>query len=121
MTVIKVKDETVLEMFRRGIERWPKGPVFRTAGGSPHDDKSLRRRFNAARKRAEARGVRFDSGTSIYACRHTFAKRCLNGTFRSKVGLVLLAQFMGNSVDVCKENYLNWSDEAITHEWDAIA
>jgi len=119
--VIKVKDETVLEMFRRGIERWPKGPIFRTAGGSPHDDKHLRRRFNAARKRAEARGVRFDEGTSIYACRHTFAKRCLNGTFGSKVSLVLLAQFMGNSVEVCKENYLNWSDEAITHEWDAIA
>lgn len=119
--VIKVKDPTVLAMFRRGIHRWSTGPIFRTAGGLPHDDKSLRRNFRMAKQRAEERGVRFDDGTSIYTCRHTFAKRCLNGTWGNKISLVLLAQFMGNSVEVCRQNYLNWSDEAITHEWDAIA
>jgi integrase len=47
----------------------------------------------------------------LYACRHTYAKRTINGYWTGQpCDIVTLADLMGDSVKTVTTHYLKWSD-----------
>ena len=48
----------------------------------------------------------------MYACRHTYAKRTLQGYWTGKPTTVeVLAKLMGNSPEICWRHYVQWCEE----------
>ena len=58
----------------------------------------------------QEKGITLDSDACMYSCRHTYAKRTLEGYWTGKpTSIHTLARLMGNSVKVCMDHYLQWS------------
>ena len=56
----------------------------------------------------------------MYATRHTYAKRTLQGYWTGKAtNIETLARLMGNSPQVCREHYLQWSEIDNDPLWEA--
>lgn len=103
---IRVNRETATEVAEL-IDKRPKtGFVFLSPMGKRWDVNKLSLQFRQARERAEKKGMTFDPETCLYACRHTYAKRMLEGDFfedQRKVTVQTLAKFMGNTPKVCQD------------------
>jgi hypothetical protein len=64
--------------------------------------------------------MRFDEDCCMYSCRHTYAKRTLQGYWSGKAtNIETLAQLMGNSAQVCCEHYLQWCESYTEPLWEA--
>jgi len=121
---VRLADPEVMELVRRVVKLNPKGPVFRSVDDKPWLVKNLSRSFFRAMKRATKRhGAKFDADCVLYSLRHTYAKRILCGfwTKGKAVSVEVLAQLMGNSPAICRQNYLQWSESYEQPLWDAVA
>lgn len=107
---IFVTDPEIIQIVQRQMTEYPEGPIFRNTLGKPWNRKSLSLRFRTIRDKLIKRGAEFDEDCCMYSCRHTYAKRTLEGYWSGKpCNIETLARLMGNSPQVCREHYLKWS------------
>jgi integrase len=119
--VIRITDPEIIEIVRRQIKLHPNDRLFRDHHDNPWDKRNLSQRFRFLKKRLAKKGIELDDDCCMYSCRHTFAKRTLQGYWTGKpTNIETLAKLMGNSPQVCREHYLQWSDIDNEHLWDAI-
>ena len=104
---------------RAQIEQHRDGPLFRNSDGAPWTRQNLSQRFRFLKYRLEKRGIEFDSDCCIYSCRHTYAKRTLEGYWTGRpCNIETLARLMGNSPQVCRDHYLQWSTVDSEFLWE---
>lgn len=84
-----------LALIRALMERYPKGPLFRTSRGTPYSVTNLNKRFEVL---ADKTGI---PDLTPYAYRHTFATRWLE---RGE-SIEILAELLGNSPEVIRKHY----------------
>ena len=107
---IFIVDPEIVQIVKQQMEEHPEGPIFRNTVGEPWNRKSLSSRFRTIRNKLIDAGVEFDDDCCMYSCRHTYAKRTLEGFWSGKpCNIETLARLMGNSPQVCREHYLKWS------------
>jgi integrase len=120
LRIIRITDPAIMEIVRRQVERFPEGPVFRNTRGGPWTYRGLKEAFTRLRKRLQAKGIEIDPGVSMYSCRHTYAKRTLQGFWTgSPTNIETLCKLMGNSRDVCWKHYADWCDQYTEPLWKA--
>ncbi len=119
--IIRITDAEIIDIVRRQMERYPRGPIFRNTQGRPWTAKSLNQSFERVRGKLFAEGIHFDDDACVYSLRHSFAKRVLNGYWTGQpVSIQRLSQLMGNSVQVCIDHYLNWVASEDEGLWQAV-
>ncbi len=117
---IRITDPEIMQVVRDLTGRYRTGPLFRNSHGRPWQTKNLSLRFRLLRNRLIKKGVEFDADCCMYSCRHTYAKRTLQGYWTGKAtNIETLARLMGNSPQICREHYLQWSDIDNDPLWDA--
>ena len=120
LRVLRIRDPEVIEAVRERLASGVTGPLFRNSRGNPWKRESLASGFRSAKARAEKHGTEFDPDACMYSCRHTYAKRTLQGHWTGKpCNIETLAQLMGNSPEVCRDHYLQWSEIDNERHWDA--
>jgi len=124
LRIFRITDPEIIRITRAQIEKWPDGPIFRSFNGKPWQANNFRRRFRELVKGVESKmkkqGTRidFDPDLCMYSTRHTYAKRMLQGYWTGKpVPIEILAQLMGNSVQVCRDHYLKWTESMNEALW----
>jgi integrase len=119
LRTIRITDPEIMGLVRPLLKR--KGPIFWNTQGEPWKIKNLSLAFRRAKRRAEKKEIQFDADCVLYSCRHTFAKRILQGFWTGKqVNIETLARLMGNSPQVCSEHYLRWSDSYEEPLWESV-
>jgi Phage integrase family len=117
---IRITDPEIMDSVRERMKRFRSGPLFRNSHDKPWQPRNLSHRFSAVRNKLIKKGVEFDADCCMYSCRHTYAKRTLQGYWTGKAtNIETLARLMGNSPQVCREHYLQWSDIDNDPLWDA--
>jgi integrase len=118
---ILVTDPEILEIIRKQMKEHPSGPLFRSASGEPWNRRMLSQNFRRAKARLSKKGISLDTDACMYSCRHTFAKRVLEGYWTGKpTSIKTLARLMGNTVQVCIAHYLQFSEADNEMLWDAV-
>ena len=114
LRIIRITDS---EIIRLVSERLPgNGPLFRNQDGKPWTRDMLSQNF----RRAKARIKGLDEDACMYSCRHTYAKRTLEGYWSGKpTSIKTLARLMGNTVQVCIDHYLRFSEADNEGLWGA--
>jgi len=108
LRTIRVTDPEVMQAVRDGKKT---GPIFRNDAGTPWERRMLSQNFRRAKQRIAKRGIHLDADACMYSCRHTYAKRTLEGFWTGKpASIKTLARLMGNTVQVCIDHYLQFSD-----------
>lgn len=116
--IIRITDTAIIEIVRRQIQRYPEGPIFRNTRGTPWTFRTLKEAFSRLRKRVQAKGIEIDPKVSMYSCRHTYAKRTLQGYWTgSPTNIETLCKLMGNSREVCWKHYASWCDAYTEPLW----
>ena len=116
LRTIRITDKAVIEAVRERMGN--KGPIFRSSQGTPWKVRNLSHRFRLLRNKV-AKTIEFDDDCVLYSCRHTYAKRILQGYWSGKpTNIETLARLMGNTPQVCQANYLQWSDSYEQPLWD---
>jgi len=65
-------------------------------------------------------GMVLDKDACMYACRHAFAKRTLQGYWtEKKCNVETLWHLMGNSLKICWEHYAQWCETYTDPLWDS--
>jgi integrase len=119
--VIKITEPSIIELTRQQLKRYPSGPIFRNNRNRPWLKQSLKHNFRRLRQRLKKAGVHLDQDACTYSCRHTFAKRVLNGYWTGKPSNIeTLAQLMGISRQVCWEYYAQWCASNQEPLWEAV-
>jgi integrase len=109
--IVRVADPEIIGLIR-GRDR------FTGKLGQKWKVKSLSRAFARAKAKCT---IAFDKDCCLYSCRHTFAKRVLTGYWTGKpITIEILSLLMGNTPEVCRANYLQWSDAYTAPLWDAV-
>ncbi len=97
----------------------PKGsgiPLFRSTHGKQWKRCNCVQHFCVLRKK-----IGLPKEKSLYAARHTFAKRTLSGFYTGKpVSIEVLAGLMGNTPSVAWRHYAQWADEYNSPLWEAL-
>jgi len=120
LRTIRITDPEIIELVRQQIERCPTGPIFRNTKGEPWKAKNMSLSFRLLKYRLEKRGIEFDRDCCMYSCRHTYAKRTLQGFWTGRqTNIETLARLMGNSPQVCRDHYLQWSDSYNEPLWES--
>lgn len=120
LRIIRITDTEILRIVREALAHNPVGPIFRNQKGDPWTRKMLSQNFRRAKARVEAKGVQLDSDACMYSCRHSYAKRTLEGYWSVKpASIKTLARLMGNSVQVCIQHYLQFSEADNEMLWGA--
>lgn len=118
--IIRITDEGIIAIIRGQMKRYPTGPLFRNTKGEPWTVAALGADFTSLRNRIAKIGIVLDDGACMYACRHTFAKRTLQGYWTGKkCNLETLCKLMGNSLKICWEHYAEWCETYTEPLWDA--
>ncbi|MCH7728442.1 MAG: hypothetical protein IH991_18480 [Planctomycetes bacterium] len=119
--IIRITDPKILEIVREQMKRNPKGPIFRNAAGTAWDRRVLSNRFRTLKKKLAKLGIQMDKDCCLYSTRHTFAKRVLQGYWTGRpTNIETLARLMGNTPQVCREHYLQWSEIDNDPLWEAV-
>lgn len=120
LRVIRITDPTILAIVRERMEAHPRGPIFRNTRGDEWQRESLSLAFRKLKNRLIKKGMEFDRDTCMYSCRHTYAKRILQGYWTGKqTNIETLARLMGNSPQVCRDHYLQWTDSYNEPLWES--
>lgn len=115
---IRISDPEVIAIVRKKMKN--KGPIFRKWDGKPWLRENLSSRFRCAIKALRQQGVNFDADMCLYALRHTYAKRILQGFWTGKqTNIETLALLMGNTPEVCRQHYLQWTESYQEPLWAA--
>lgn len=111
LRTIRVTDPEIVATVRQRMQEMPPGtPIFRNRTGTPWTRHQLSHNFRKLKKKLEQKKIRLDSDACMYSCRHTYAKRTLEGYWTGKpASISSLARLMGNSVQVCIAHYLQFS------------
>ena len=118
--VLRIRDPEVISLVEAAMAKNDAGPVFRNTKGRPWTRESLSLGFRNLRKRLATLGIVLDDDSCMYSCRHTYAKRVLQGYWTGKAtNIETLARLMGNSPQVCRDHYLQWCDHFSEPLWDA--
>ena len=75
--IIRITDPEVIRITREHMKNTRQ--IFRSANGEPWTEKNLSQRFRFLKYKLEKQGVEFDPDCCMYSCRHTYAKRTLEG------------------------------------------
>lgn len=119
LRVIRITDPEIIAVVRQQIEQFPTGPIFRNNAGTRWTRENLSEKFRDLKNRLIKRGHEFDNDACLYSCRHTYAKRILQGYWSNKpTNIETLARLMGNSPEVCHDHYLQWSDSYAEPLWE---
>ncbi len=119
LRIIRITDPEILEIVRQQIKRHRTGPIFRCAAGTPWTRENLTEKFRTLKNKLAQQGIEFDKDAVMYSCRHTYAKRVLQGFWSGKpTNIETLAKLMGNSPQVCRDHYLQWCDSYSEPLWD---
>ncbi len=118
--VIRITDPEIIAIVREQIAKHPDGVIFRNTLNEGWTRDCISRSFRETRKRAELTGVQFDKDACMYSCRHTYAKRTLQGYWTGKqTNIETLARLMGNTPQVCAAHYLQWTDSYEGPLWES--
>jgi integrase len=131
LRIIRVTDPEILAIVRQQIAKHPTGPIFRCAAGTPWTRQNLTEKFRnlkntlskdkVVKEKVVRKAITFDKDAVMYSCRHTFAKRVLQGFWSGKAtNIETLAKLMGNSPQVCRDHYLQWCDHYSEPLWEAV-
>jgi integrase len=119
LRIIRITDPEILKIVRQQMKLHPTGPIFRAFQGGKWRRANLTEKFRELKGRLTKKGYEFDDDCCMYSCRHTYAKRVLQGYWSGKpTNIETLAKLMGNSPQVCQEHYLLWSDAYAEPLWD---
>ena len=112
LRIIRIRDPEVMQIVRQQMKHHKRGPLFLNTRGAPWTRESLAGGFRALKERLKRRkGIELDADACMYSCRHTYAKRILQGHWSGKAtNIETLARLMGNSPQVCRDHYLQWSE-----------
>jgi hypothetical protein len=117
--IVWITDPEIIQITRQQIAEHPQGELFRNTKGDPWHRKSLESNFHRAKVRLQKKGIELDDDAVMYSCRHTYAKRVLQGHWTGKpTGIENLARLMGTSSQVCRDHYLTWTTEYEQVLWD---
>jgi integrase len=119
--LVRVTDPAILALTREQMKKYPQGPIFRNESGNPWIPDNLTVSFVRLRRRVEKlEGIQFDTDACMYSCRHTFAKRTLQGYWTGKPTTIeTLARLMGNTPQVCWKHYVQWCEAYNSALWEA--
>lgn len=118
--IIRITDPEIIAIVRGQIEKHPKGPIFRQLKGQPWKRPNLTEKFRYTKVKLIGQGIEFDADCCMYSCRHTYAKRVLQGHWSGKpTNIETLARLMGNSPQVCHDHYLQWSESYAAPLWES--
>lgn len=118
LRVIRITDSEIIDIVRQRLSY--DGPIFRNISGKPWTRENLGERFRFVRNRLAKQGVKFDNDCVMYSCRHTYAKRILQGYWSDKpTNIETLAKLMGNTPEVCRDHYLRWCDHYLEPLWES--
>ena len=120
LRTIRITDIEIIAIVRDQIRRHPTGKLFRSVRGEAWTRRNLSERFRRLRDKLRREGSEFDDDCVLYATRHTYAKRILQGYWSGKqTNIETLARLMGNSVQVCRDHYLQWTDSYNEPLWES--
>jgi integrase len=118
--IIRITDTDIIEIARRQMKQNPSGAIFRNTKGEPWIRPTLSRAFLRIKKRLAKKGIQLDADACMYSTRHTYAKRILQGYWNGKpTNIETLARLMGNTPQVCRDHYLQWSEIDNEPLWEA--
>lgn len=119
--VVRVKSPEIIAIARQQMQAFPTGPIFRNNKGKAWTQSSLTTAFLRLRLRIEKQEkIQFDADACMYACRHTYAKRTLQGYWTGRPTTIeTLAKLLGNTPQVCWKHYVQWCDSYSEPLWDA--
>ena len=92
----------IAALVKERIKRQSGKHIFLNGRGEPWTSGSLKDAFTHLRRQLAKKGIKLEKDQTLYACRHTFAKRQLGKT--TMTTHVLAAQ-MGNSPQIAWEHY----------------
>lgn len=120
LRVIRITDPEIIAIAREQMKTHPRGSIFRNTRGDEWKRESLSLAFRKVKNRLIKKGMEFDSDTCMYSCRHTYAKRTLQGFWTGKqTNIETLARLMGNSPQVCRDHYLQWTETYNEPLWES--
>jgi integrase len=118
LRIIYITDPEIIKIVRQQIKRFPTGPIFRNGSDAAWTHGNLGERFRVVRNRLKKQGIDFDDDCVMYSCRHTYAKRILQGFWSGKTtNIETLAKLMGNTPEVCRDHYLQWCEHYSEPLW----
>lgn len=110
LRIVRITDPEIIQYVREAMAKYPSGPIFRNQNGAPWSRKMLSQNFRRTKQKVRKKNVVLDQNACMNSCRHSFAKRTLEGYWTGKpASLSTLARLMGNSVEVCIAHYLQFS------------
>jgi hypothetical protein len=120
LRILRITDADVIRIVREQIALHPTGQLFRNTRGGVWKRQNLALAFRKAKKRLAKKGIEFDKDACMYSCRHTYAKRILQGFWSGKqTNIETLARLMGNSPQVCRDHYLQWTETYNEPLWES--
>jgi integrase len=122
LRVIRITDPEIIGIVREQMAEHVRGPLFRCGDGHTVWTRDyLSQRFTRLRKKLQKRGIEFDRDCCLYSCRHTYAKRILQGYWNDgkHTNIETLARLMGNTPEVCREHYLQWTESYNEPLWES--
>jgi integrase len=119
--LVRVVDQQIIASVREQIKQFPVGPIFRNESGNPWKPDNLTVAFTRLRRRVNRLdGIQFDADACMNTCRHTYAKRVLEGYWTGKPTTIeTLARLMGNTPQVCWGHYVQWCEAYNEALWEA--
>jgi integrase len=120
LRTIRITDPEIIEVARKQAKQNRKGPIFRNTEDNPWTRELLTEKFRKLKAKVAKLGIEFDRDCCMYSCRHTYAKRVLQGFWSGKAtNIETLAKLMGNSPEVCRDHYLLWCDSYSEPLWES--
>ncbi len=119
--IVRVTAPEIIAITRQQMEEFPAGPIFRNRNGGPWTPSNLTTAFVRLRRRVEKReSLKFDADACMYSCRHTYAKRTLQGYWTGRAATIeTLAKLLGNTPQVCWKHYVQWCESYSEPLWEA--
>jgi integrase len=118
--IIRITDPEIIAIVRHQIEEFPTGEIFRNTAGKKWSRELLTEKFRKLKNKLIEKDIAFDADACMYSCRHTYAKRTLQGYWTGRpTNIETLAQLMGNSPQVCHDHYLQFCDSYAEPLWDS--
>lgn len=116
--VIFITDAATIATVRQQVALHKTGPIFTSPRNEPWTQSNLSKRFRETRDKLAKGGMGFDKDCVLYATRHTYAKRTLQGYWSGRpTNIETLARLMGNTPQICREHYLQWDELSTDFLW----